>query len=246
MDYAVPQMQEMGHLGKSGKYFGRMLGVSLFVHGIVFLLLLSPRHGQFAARPIAYLDLSMTAPAAEASRPAETKKTDTAHQEKAVPVPETAQPSAPTEFDRLQQSAREALETAAAKPEAVGQSSIALGITNGYFSSLAEGQTLHDDIRDYYFTILRAINEKWWVASESHASAYRRAMISVVIGRDGNVVKAEIRQGSGSYSYDKSLLKALEAASPFPPLPKQYRMGYFEAPLVFNPPLNLMGTGNKS
>ncbi len=71
-------------------------------------------------------------------------------------------------------------------------------------------------------------------------------MISVVISRDGNVVKAEIVQGSGSYSYDKSLLKALEAASPFPPLPAQYRMAFFEAPLVFNPPLNLMATGNRS
>jgi protein TonB len=223
-----------------------MLAVSLLMHGTFFLLLLSPRHGQFAARPVAYLDLSMTEPAAETSQPAQTKQTDTTVPEKTIPLPETPQKPAPTEFDKLQQGTHKALETAAAKPEAIGQSSLALGITNGYFSSLAEGQTLHDDIRDYYFTLLRTINEKWWVANAGHAGAHASAMISVVIGRDGSVLKAEILRGSGSYSYDRSLLKALEAASPFPPLPAQYRMSFFEAPLVFNPPLNLMTTDNRS
>ncbi len=123
---------------------------------------------------------------------------------------------------------------------------MALGITNGYFSSLSEGKTLHSDIRDYYFSILQTINEKWWVENDGRAGARRKAMINVVIGRDGSVLQAQIMQGSGSVAYDRSLLKALEAASPFPPLPAWYHMAYFEAPLIFNPPLNLMATGNKS
>ncbi len=238
----------MEHYRRPGTYFSRMLAISLVVHVAFFLLLLFPRHGHFAPNPVACIDLSMTAPASEAIKPAETKKSDKTATKKTAPVPqpEASQQPAPTEFDKLQHEARAALDSAAAKPEAIGQASLALGITNGYFSSLAEGQSLHDDIKDYYFTILRTVNEKWWIASDSHANARRRAMISVVIGRDGNVVKAEIVQGSGSYSYDKSLLKALQAASPFPPLPAQYRMAFFEAPLVFNPPLNLMATGNRS
>ncbi len=242
MEYTVQDGQVVGQFRRSTAYFGRMLAVSLGVHIALFMLLLSPRHGQFAVRPVAYLDLSMTEP----GRPAETKQTAAAAPEKPVPLPEPPPQSAPTEFDKLQQGAREALETAAVKPEAVGQSSLALGITSGYFSSLAEGQSLHDDIRDYYFSMLRAINEKWWVANAGHAGARTRAMINVLIGRDGNVLKAEIVQGSGSFAYDKSLLKALEAASPFPPLPERYRMAFFEAPLIFNPPLDLMSLGNRT
>jgi protein TonB len=243
MEYAVQNAEGMGHFRRSGTYFGRMLAASLVAHIAFSVLLLSPRHGQFAARPIAYLDLSMTEPATASQA---TKQPDETSPKKSVPLPETPQRPAPTEFEKLQQGTREALESAAAKPEAIEQSSLALGITNGYFSSLAEGQTLHDDIRDYYFTILRTINEKWWVANGGQTGARARAMISVVIGRDGNVLKAEIVRASGSYSYDKSLLKAVEAASPFPPLPAQYRLSFFEAPLVFNPPLNLMATGSKS
>lgn len=246
MEFAVQNVQGMEQVRKSGIYFGRMLAISLLVHGAFFLLLLSPRHGKFPAHPISYLDLSMTEPATKTSRPAQIKQIATPAPEKANPLPEPPLQPAPTEFDKLQQGAHKALESAGAKPEAIGQASLALGITNGYFSSLAEGQSLHSDIKDYYFSLLRTVNEKWWVANDGRAVALRRAMINVVISRDGNVLKAQIMQGSGSIAYDRSLLKALEAASPFPPLPAQYRMSFFEAPLIFNPPLNLMVTGNKS
>jgi protein TonB len=140
----------------------------------------------------------------------------------------------------LQQQTVKALASAESAPETIRQSSLALGITNGYFSSIANGQSLNDDIRDYYFTILRSINDKWWIGNTDHAGAKRRALINVVIARDGKVLQAEIVQGSGSFSYDRSLLKALEAAGPFPPLPERYQQVFFLAPLLFNPPLNLM------
>ncbi len=245
MEDAVQDMRGMDSFRRSGTYFGRMLAISIGVHVAFSLLLLSPRHGQIAMRPVAYLDLSMTKPAVEVSRSAETKQA-APPPGKIIPLPETSPRPEPTEFDKLEQGAREALDTAAAKPEAIEQASLALGITNGYFSSLAEGQTLHPDIKDYYFTILRSINEKWWIANGGHAGAQARAMINVVIARDGNIVNAQIVRGSGSMTYDRSLLKALQAASPFPPLPEKYRMAFFEAPLVFNPPLNLMTSGNRS
>lgn len=246
MEYAVQDMQGMEHYRRPGAYFGRMLAISLVVHVAFFLLLLTPRHGQVTVPRFASIDLSMVEPAPQASQPAETKVPVETEKTIPEPSPETPPQPAPTEFEKLQHEAREAVKTAGATPETVGQASLALGITSGYFSSLAEGQSLHADIRDYYFNILRSINEKWWVANAGHSGARARAMISVVIGREGNVLKAEIVRGSGSYSYDRSLLKALEAASPFPPLPAEYRMAFFEAPLVFNPPLNLMATGNRS
>ena len=39
---------------------------------------------------------------------------------------------------------------------------LGLGMTHGYFSGLADGRTLRDDIRGYYFEMVEKINREWW------------------------------------------------------------------------------------
>lgn len=240
-EITVAEMQEAESCRRDHANFGRVLVISFLVHVACSVLVLSHQRGNNSMAPVPSFDLTMTEPQTAPVQPAQP-----AVQEEPVSLPEPPpQPPALSEYEKLRQDSRKAVETAAT-PEAIRQVSLGLGITNGYFSSFANGQSLNDDIRDYYFTILQTINEKWWVGRGSHSGARNKVMINVVIARDGNVVQTEIVRGSGSFSYDRSLLKALEAASPFPPLPERFRQAYFSAPLLFNPPLNLLDGGNNS
>ncbi|HEX2770482.1 MAG TPA: energy transducer TonB, partial [Geobacteraceae bacterium] len=115
-----------------------------------------------------------------------------------------------------------------------------LSITSGYFARIGEGETLRDDIREYYFAMLHSINEKWWVNKDNHPAGRKSAVFYLVIARNGTIVDRTLVESSGNPAYDKAMLQTLEAANPLPPLPKTYRGDYFQAPLRFNAPLNLM------
>ena len=147
---------------------------------------------------------------------------------------------APTAYDKLQQDVGKAMQSAESRPEAVDGVSFGLGMTNGYFSTLAEGKTLRPDIREYYLAMLRRVNEKWWVARNGQTGRLRDAIIDVVVARDGTVVYFSLARSSGDPAWDKIMLKSLESASPLPPLPESYTDEFFRAPLRFVAPLNLM------
>jgi len=49
---------------------------------------------------------------------------------------------------------------------------------------------------------------------------------------------------SGNPAYDRAMMRTLEASSPLPPLPESYRGDFFQAPLRFNVPLNLLHSLN--
>lgn len=222
----VPQFQPKKN------FFPLMLATSFLCHAVISLFLLQPHQGGSTVPSVPVFDLEMTASSAPSpmAQPA------------AAVQPEVAEPETPTppvaNVERPVQNAA----TAPAASEELHRSGIGLGLTNGYFSGLGEGETLRDDIREYYFTMLRQINEKWWLQPESRGGTAGNAVVSLVISRDGVVVQSLLVQGSGNPAFDRQILQAVAAASPLPPLPASYRGDLFNAPLRFKAPLTLMSS----
>jgi protein TonB len=221
--------------------FGRWLVVSLLLHAIAFIPFLIAGHGRINATAVKYLDLNMimndqsSSPVIPSTPPPSLKEAPS------LPPP-TAQTTEVSELEKLQGNVQKTLEAASALPTAIQEASLGLGMTSGYFSSIAEGQSLRGDIREYYFEMLRCINEKWWLNKDGKQGGARQARFYLFIARDGTIINKILVSGSGNPACDKAMMETLDAASPFPPLPATYQGEIFQAPLRFNAPLNLMGS----
>jgi TonB family protein len=114
---------------------------------------------------------------------------------------------------------------------------------SGRFESFAEGVTLKDEIREYYFTLMRRINEVWWTSGLSGTNVTSTAAVNLMISREGKLLVCELLQSSGNPDQDRALVSAVKAAEPLPPLPRSYLQPTFSAPIRFMPPLRLMLPG---
>lgn len=116
-------------------------------------------------------------------------------------------------------------------------SPLVLGMANGYFSSLADGRTLRDDIRGYYFDILEKINRRWWqTAGTIKEVALQDGIIEIMIGRDGELLGTRQIRSTGSRVVDKLIADAITQEAPYPTLPASYASGTFQAPLKITKP----------
>lgn len=244
VDREFQQLQLPTRASRPRDLFGRMIVISLVLHAISSALLLSPRNGSMNVPPVSYLDLKdMKFPEQAAPAPAKEHKSVEAAKSEEI-AEKIAEPLTPpseplSETDRLQHEVKESLAKAETTPEALQERSLGLGLTNGYFSSLSEGETLRGDIREYYFTMLRQINEKWWLNKENQQSSLRGALINIVVARNGVILQKSLVRSSGNPAFDRAMLRTLDAASPLPPLPENYELDYFSAPLRFTGPLDL-------
>jgi periplasmic protein TonB len=240
MEITARKVPPIADLFETVTPLGRMLALSLFLHAIAAVMFLSPRHGGFGMANVAYLDLNLEM----AQMPAPFKNpTKSTVAENAAPNKIPAAPVTPlTELDKLKEHAQKTLDAAAAQPAAIQEASLGLSITCGYFGSIGKGETLRDDIREYYFEILRRINEKWWLNRDSHQAGRKSAVFFLTITRNGAVIDKVLVESSGNPAFDRAMMQTLEAASPLPPLPVTYDGDFFRAPLRFNMPLNLLGS----
>jgi protein TonB len=114
-------------------------------------------------------------------------------------------------------------------------------MSRGFFKSLAEGQSLKSDIRDYYFVMLDKINESWWRnGMANREGVFQEPLIEVQITRNGEIANRALVRSSGNPAYDRSILKAIDAAAPLPPLPNSFTGEFFQAPVRLVAPLGLM------
>jgi len=244
MEYELDTFQPISGTPAAPVIFPGMLVISLVVHALFALFIISGNSGQRGIPTINFIDLTMSespspaAPKAASQTPpappapmAETTETPR------EPEPQPAPP--PSEAEQLTETLKNAVSSAAQQPEALQKASFGLGLMNGHFSTLADGRSLRDDMREYYLDMLRTINEKWWVDG-GHFEGARGAIINIVVARNGEIVNARVIQSSGNPQYDRTVLKSLQAASPVPPLPEHFVGGYFTAPIRFNAPLNLL------
>jgi TonB C terminal len=114
---------------------------------------------------------------------------------------------------------------------------LGLGMMHGYFSGLADGRSLRDDVRGYYFEMVEKINREWWDKAGLLKEPLRRdGVFELLVARDGTIVSIRILQGSGSREADRLLTEIIGKASPLPPLPASYDLGLFRAPLRIKAP----------
>jgi len=239
MEITAWKFQSIADFFETASPFGRMLALSLLLHAIAAVPFLSPQQGRFGMENVAYLDLSMEmarkpVPVINLVKPAVAGKAVVPAQAPVTPVPTVS------ELDKLQAHAQKTLDAAAAEPAAIQEASLGLSVTSGYFSSIGGGETLRDDIREYYFEMLRRINEKWWLNRDRLQAGNKSAIFYLVIARNGVVVDKMLVQSSGNPACDRAMLQTLETANPLPPLPETYDGNFFQAPLRFNMPLNLL------
>ncbi len=161
----------------------------------------------------------------------------------APPLPEPLPVTPPTEAEQLTEKVRDAVTGGREQPELLEQSSLGLGLSMGYFSSLAEGKSLRDDVKQYYFALLRKVNEQWWLAGAGSVRTPRIPVIVVVLNRDGALVNRAVEQSSGDREFDRKILQAVDAAAPFSPLPPAYREPFFAVPIRMVAPLNFLLSG---
>lgn len=222
-------------------FFPKMIAISLALH-LAFAIIMS---GGGSGRPgdptINYLDLTMTEPATAVAPPAVPPSEMTPPAEDAVVPPVEQAPPQPTEAEKLKQEAQEAVRTSSEQPEAMQKVSFGLGLLNGHFGTIADGRTLRSDMREYHLSLLRAINENWWRTGTKYEGA-NSAIVTIMVSRSGEIINAQIMQSSGNPSYDRTVVRALIAASPLPPLPAHFDQQVFAAPIKFNPPLTLFGS----
>lgn len=228
---------------RSVDLFAGAVVISFILHIFVSALLSLP--GRFSgpvSAPV-FVELSnvVSLPdAAESPLPGPPQTADALSPEQ--PLPQDAFPEA----ERLDRSIESSLRRAVQAPEAVHESAIGLGMTAGHFASFAEGESLKDDIRVYYFSLMRRINEVWWLSNTARGSFTSAASVNIHISREGKVLACELLESSGSREQDQALLDAVKRAEPLPPLPRSFIGRVFTAPIRFVPPLRLMFPGYPS
>ena len=228
---------------RSVDIFACAVVISFILHIAVSALLSLP--GRFSgpvSAPV-FVDLSNVASlpdTAENPLPDPPQAEDTTPSEQ--PLPQGTFPEA----ERLDKAIESSLRKAVQAPEAVHESSIGLGMISGHFASFAEGESLKDDIRVYYFSLMRRINEVWWLSGAARGSFTSAASVNLHISREGKVLTCQLLESSGNREQDQALLDAVKRAEPLPPLPRSFIGRVFTAPIRFVPPLRLMLPGYPS
>jgi protein TonB len=117
---------------------------------------------------------------------------------------------------------------------------LGLGMTYGYISSLAEGRSLREDIRGYYFDVVEKINREWWKRANGLKEPIRQdGIIELYLRPDGSIISQRMYQGTGSREADQVIQDVIKEVSPLPPLPASFDQKKFLAPLRIKAPSNL-------
>jgi TonB family protein len=83
----------------------------------------------------------------------------------------------------------------------------------------------------YLHAVQRKITEKWAPPARGDG----RALVVFEISRNGDVKHAALEGSSGDAVYDQAALRAITDATPFPPLPEQYKSSILTIHLGFSP-----------
>jgi protein TonB len=125
-----------------------------------------------------------------------------------TPLPRPSAPAPPPPVDTGGETGRRGAPTGSAQGTSAFGSQIA-GLDNPDFKF------------GYYIDqLLSAIDSKW---ERPPLGNDVKAIISFRIERDGSLTDLQIAQSSGYNSFDLAALRAVQNASPFPPLPRAYR-----------------------
>ena len=96
------------------------------------------------------------------------------------------------------------------------------------------GADMNDKMRAYYATIWSRIKGKWALPQGILLGEQFETVIDVTILRSGAVTGVDFEKRSGNRYFDDSALKAIQKASPFPPLPAWIGGGSLDVGIRFH------------
>ncbi len=86
----------------------------------------------------------------------------------------------------------------------------------------------------YYLVGLQSkVTQSWEIPSHLALEKELNLFVTFTIARNGSVSGVRLKSSSGKQAFDQSALKAVEAASPFPPLPDEYKEQILELTIRF-------------
>lgn len=217
------------------RWMGYALALSLVLHivaALVFIFAGSLRMGERNNLNIQEIELTPSISAPVKTAPARTDPRAAMTAAKPPPPMEADKP-AQEQSDKTPPTSTDSPE----KENALVSTPLGLGMTHGYFSGLADGRSLRDDIRGYYFEMVGKINREWWdKAGLLKEPLQQDGIFELVIQRDGTIISTRIIQGTGSRDADRLLTEIIRSTSSLPSLPSTYGLELFRAPLRIKAP----------
>jgi len=223
---------------------GYALALSLVLHIVATLALIIAGSFEIGGDKIPGFIIQDVALAPSISAPAKPMEAPPSEPSSAVSSPPSAEqePANPPQ-EPAPESSQESAD-GSGESSRLMSTPLGLGMTHGYFSGLADGRTLRDDIRGYYFEMVEKINLEWWNQAVLLKEPIRQdGIFEVLLQRDGTVVSIRVMQGTGLVEADRLLVDIIRKASPLPPLPSSYDLGLFRAPLRIKAPSFLFRLG---
>ncbi len=99
----------------------------------------------------------------------------------------------------------------------------------------ANPRAVETRFQNYYNTISKRVREEWVFPPEVDEGERLEAIVTITIKEDGSLKKVELESTSGNVFFDRSVLRAVRKAAPFPPLPKEYPGNEMEIGIRFRP-----------
>ncbi|MCB9377967.1 MAG: TonB C-terminal domain-containing protein [Holophagales bacterium] len=233
MSASVSNILERRRTEAGRRGLGRALGLAAFLHVLVVTLAWALPHLLAAPpKPVEYVAvqivpaarLGVETPKPVPPRPAPEKKPDPKPPEPeskapvlpdpkakkvAKPEPKAAEPETPTS----------ASAPADAKPEVQGRAGgTAAGLSLG---AAVAGLDNPNFTYGYYVDQMLALISRNWVRPPVGSGI--EATVHYRIQRDGKITELRIVSSSGINSFDLAALRAVQASSPLPPLPRGFR-----------------------
>ncbi len=242
--YAVTGVLERRRVDREGTLVLRCTAIALAVHGLAVLAAWAlPRLRQPEKAPIEYVAVQIV-PAARLgverprpAPPAPIPKVDP----KPVAPPDAAPPQ---DTPALRQSTAaktppKAAATTEPKPAAPAAAPVepeVQGSERGSANALALGAAVAgldnpDFVYGYYVDQMLAMIQRNWVRPMVGSGV--EATVHYRIQRDGRIADVRISTSSGINSFDLAALRAVQASTPLPPLPRAFREGSLGVNLIF-------------
>jgi len=229
--YAVTGVLERRRADRESALLVRCMAVAVTVHALLALAAWAiPRLTRQERTPIEYVAVQIV-PAARLgvekprpAPPAPPMKTEPAKPPEPVPPPDT--PSLPTP---AKPAPRPTPVATPAAPEVQGSE-------RGSASALALGAAIAgldnpDFVYGYYVDQMLAMMQRNWVRPLVGSGV--EATVHYRIQRDGRIVDVRIAASSGINSFDLAALRAVQASTPLPPLPRAFRESSLGVNLIF-------------
>lgn len=101
------------------------------------------------------------------------------------------------------------------------------------------------DVQDfpytYYLRLIHAKIDERWIRPGGPLTRSERAVVLFEILPDGDVRNVKVEQRSGNERLDQSALRAIQDASPFPPLPQEFKGSHLRVHFGFDSELRDQG-----